>query len=67
MEYIPDLEEINLDTYTEDRVRAVRDILHKTHEAHIYHGDVYPRNMRVQLGTGRVVWIDFDKAQTFPV
>ncbi|PGG99040.1 hypothetical protein GX51_06456 [Blastomyces parvus] len=45
-----------------------RDILHDIHEARVYHGDTYPRNMMISPGKGttRVLWIDFDSAQTFP-
>lgn len=30
------------------------------------HSDLYPRSMIVQMDTGRVLWIDFDRAQTMP-
>lgn len=58
--------EIDLATYTEDRAATLLDILHKIHDARIYHGDPYPRNIVLQPETGRVLWIDFNCAQTFP-
>lgn len=32
--------------------------------ARVRHADPYPRNMMVQEDTDRVLWIDFDSAQT---
>lgn len=47
-------------------------ILREIHAAGVYHGDLYPRNMMVQVQEGesgeereRVLLIDFDRAQTF--
>ncbi|KAK9235841.1 hypothetical protein V1525DRAFT_243922 [Lipomyces kononenkoae] len=47
------------------RIAKLRTILKKIHEVRIYHDDPYPRNMMVQKDTSRVLWIDFDRAQTF--
>ncbi|RDH28602.1 hypothetical protein BDQ94DRAFT_162759 [Aspergillus welwitschiae] len=66
LEFIPSLMEIDLAKYTEDRAATLLDILHKIHDARIYHGDPYPRNIVLQPETGKVLWIDFDRAQTFP-
>ncbi|PYH69411.1 uncharacterized protein BO88DRAFT_461677 [Aspergillus vadensis CBS 113365] len=64
LEYIPNLKQIGLETYTEDRAAALLSIIQKIHEAGICHCDPYPRNMMVQPETDRVLWIDFDRAQT---
>ncbi|KAE8320914.1 hypothetical protein BDV39DRAFT_212971 [Aspergillus sergii] len=66
LEYVPNMHEIHLTTYTEDRAATLLQILREIHKAWVYHGDPYPRNMMVQPETGRVLWIDFDRAQTFP-
>ncbi|KAE8400505.1 hypothetical protein BDV37DRAFT_257344 [Aspergillus pseudonomiae] len=64
LEFIPNIKQIDLATYTEDRAAALLEILDKIHDAGVCHGDPYPRNMVVQPETGRVLWIDFDRAQT---
>ncbi|PYI05423.1 hypothetical protein BO78DRAFT_345697 [Aspergillus sclerotiicarbonarius CBS 121057] len=64
LEFIPNLREIDLSTFSQDRVYKLRQILTEIHEAGVYHGDPYPRNMVVQEGSDRVLWIDFDRAQT---
>lgn len=66
MEYIPNLHQIDLSNYTKDRDVALQEVLHKIHSVHVCQGDPYPRTMMVQEETGRVLWIDFDRAQTFP-
>ncbi|PKY03227.1 hypothetical protein P168DRAFT_291359 [Aspergillus campestris IBT 28561] len=68
IEYIPNLQQIDLSNYTERRLETLRDILDEIHNAGVLHGDAYPRNMMVSLSPGerdRVLWIDFDSAQTF--
>lgn len=65
IEYIPDLHEIDLSTFSDYRITTLRTILENIHGVGIYHGDPYPRNMMVQENTKRVLWIDFDRAQTF--
>ncbi|KAJ9246535.1 hypothetical protein DTO271D3_8147 [Paecilomyces variotii] len=65
IEYIPDLHEIDLSTFSDYRIATLRTILESIHGVGIYHGDPYPRNMMVQKYTKRVLWIDFDHAQTF--
>ncbi|PWY83692.1 hypothetical protein BO94DRAFT_557559 [Aspergillus sclerotioniger CBS 115572] len=56
IEFIPNLRQIDLSTFSQDG---------KIHRAEVYHGDPYPRNMMVQEGSDRVLWIDFDRAQTY--
>ena len=58
------MKQIGLETYTEDRAAALLSIIQQIHEAGICHCDPYPRNMMVQPETDRVLWIDFDRAQT---
>ncbi|OJI84684.1 hypothetical protein ASPTUDRAFT_40698 [Aspergillus tubingensis CBS 134.48] len=64
LEFIPNMKQIGLETYTEDRAAALLSIIQQIHEAGICHCDPYPRNMMVQPETDRVLWIDFDRAQT---
>ena len=66
IEYIPNIKKIDLDNYTEERVRKIRDIFFEIMDAGVIHMDDYPRNMMVQPETDRVLWIDFDRAQTLP-
>lgn len=65
MEYIPDLHKIDLSTFSDHHVATLRTILKSIHEVGIYHGDPYPRNTMVQEFSERVLWIEFDHAQTF--
>ncbi|RAK86069.1 hypothetical protein BO79DRAFT_38296 [Aspergillus costaricaensis CBS 115574] len=65
MEYVPDIHSIDLSNYSERRLRKLQQILLEMHRAGVYHGDPYPRNMMVQITSDRVLWIDFDRAQTF--
>lgn len=65
MEYIPNMHQIDLSTYSEERLEKLHAILKEIHAAGVLHDDLYPRNMMVQVDTGRVLWIDFDRAQTF--
>ncbi|PYH32028.1 uncharacterized protein BO87DRAFT_441517 [Aspergillus neoniger CBS 115656] len=64
LEFFPHLKQIGLETYTEDRAAALLSIIQQIHEAGICHCDPYPRNIMVQPETDRVLWIDFDRAQT---
>ena len=66
MEYIPNLQRIDITNYTKDRAVALQTIIREIHKVRVVHGDPYPRNMMVQPDTGRVFWIDFDRAQTLP-
>ncbi|KAE8383872.1 hypothetical protein BDV26DRAFT_250938 [Aspergillus bertholletiae] len=65
LEYVPNLQKIDLSTFSIERVHKLRQILSEIHRAGIYHGDPFPRNMMVQKSSDRVLWIDFDRAQTF--
>ncbi|OJZ90115.1 hypothetical protein ASPFODRAFT_43490 [Aspergillus luchuensis CBS 106.47] len=65
LEFIPNLKQIVVETYTENRAAALLSIIQQIHEAGICHCDPYPRNMVVQPETDRVLWIDFDRAQIF--
>ncbi len=66
IEYIPDLREIDLTTYSKDRMVKVVSILRDIHNVGIRHGDPYPRNIMVAgKDQNRVVWIDFDRAVTY--
>lgn len=69
IEYIPFLQELDLNTFSETRIVKLREILDEIHQAKVVHHDAYPRNMMISLEPGkeeRVLWIDFDSAQTFP-
>jgi hypothetical protein len=67
IEYVPNMREIDVPTFSEYRIRRLREILTEIHDAGVYHADPYPRNMMVQVqeNTERCLWIDFDCAQTF--
>ncbi|PYI07017.1 hypothetical protein BO78DRAFT_314175, partial [Aspergillus sclerotiicarbonarius CBS 121057] len=65
MEYIPNLQSINLSNFSEKRIHRLQQILLEVHRAGVYHGDPYPRNIMIQTTSDRVLWIDFDRAQTF--
>jgi hypothetical protein len=68
IEYIPNLQELDLKIFSKDRTAKLRQILNEIHEAGVYHGDAWPRNMMISFGPEkeRVLWADFDTAQTFP-
>ncbi|KAF4207292.1 hypothetical protein CNMCM8927_003566 [Aspergillus lentulus] len=63
IEYIPNMKQIDLSNFSRQRVETFRDILFQMHQANILHGDPKPRNM--MIAKNRVLWIDFDSAQTF--
>ncbi|PYH96543.1 hypothetical protein BO71DRAFT_407650 [Aspergillus ellipticus CBS 707.79] len=67
IEYIPNMQAVDLSNYSEQRLSSLRQILDEIHKANVLHGDTKPRNMMVFVGMQeRVLWIDFDSAQTFP-
>ncbi|GLA28135.1 hypothetical protein AnigIFM63326_005703 [Aspergillus niger] len=68
IEYIPNMQAIGLSKYSERRMAKFRRILDDIHEANVLHGDPMPRNMMVSVSGDeeRVLWVDFDSAQTFP-
>ena len=60
------MQEIDLSNFSEERMAIFRRILDSMHRARVEHGDPYPRNMMIQAGKyERVLWIDFDMANTF--
>lgn len=66
IEYVPNAQSLDLSNYSEKRLAKLREILDDIHKAKVLHGDPMPRNMMVSLGEQeRVLWIDFDSAQTF--
>ncbi|GAQ45144.1 hypothetical protein AtubIFM55763_006596 [Aspergillus tubingensis] len=66
IEYIPHLQQIDLSNYTPRRLAKLREILDDIHAAGVLHADPKPRNMMVSVAEEeeRVLWIDFDSAQT---
>lgn len=64
IEYIPNMQQIDLSNFSKDRLETLRRILEDTHQARALHGDPMPRNMMV--AADRMLWIDFGSAQTFP-
>lgn len=65
IEYVPDCKPLNLSNYSAERVHKLRQILSEIHDAGVSHEDPYPRNMMVQQSSHKVLWVDFDRAQTF--
>ncbi|KAJ9302343.1 hypothetical protein DTO271G3_1209 [Paecilomyces variotii] len=66
LEYIPDMEPIRPLNYTKKRGRALIRGIQEIHKALVYHYDTAPRNMMIlKNDPERVVWLDFDRAQTF--
>ncbi|KAJ9223571.1 hypothetical protein DTO271D3_5887 [Paecilomyces variotii] len=69
IEYVANMQQISLDNFSELRLEKLRRILDEIHQAKVLHGDPKPRNMMVVSGEqeqDRVLWVDFDSAQTFP-
>ncbi len=66
IEYIPRMQMIDLPTFSTDRLNKLVGILEEMHNTKILHRDPYPRNMMIVPGNpDRVLWIDFDRAQTY--
>ncbi|KAL4890903.1 hypothetical protein BDV59DRAFT_203902 [Aspergillus ambiguus] len=67
LEYIPDLREINSDTYTKQRWIRATEIQNEILRAGVLHDDIYNNAMFSvnMISEERVVWLDFDRAQTF--
>jgi hypothetical protein len=56
IEYIPDLHQIDLSTFSDYRIATLRTILDSIHRVGIYHEGPYPRNMMVQKwGLERII------------
>ena len=67
IEYVADMHQMDLSTFSKSRLASLRAILGEIQEAKVFHGDADPRNMMVVSGKpDRVLWIDFDTAQTLP-
>lgn len=66
IEYIPNMKSISLSNFSKDYLDKFRQVLDDIHQAGVLHGDAKPRNMMISQGKqDRVLWIDFDSAQTF--
>ncbi|ODH45572.1 hypothetical protein GX48_08351 [Paracoccidioides brasiliensis] len=66
LEYIPNLEMIHLHNYTQRRKDNFLKGIQEIHGAGVRHRDPKPRNMMiVKDDSERVVWIDFDRAETY--
>lgn len=66
IEYIPNMQMMDLRTFSTNRLHKLANILKEIHAAKVLHRDPYPRNMMVVPGDpDRVLWIDFDRAQTY--
>ncbi|KAI2719515.1 hypothetical protein CBS147333_3405 [Penicillium roqueforti] len=55
MEYIPDLNMIDISNYTEQRAQRLKQLLAEIHKAGILHNDTYLRNMLIQGDSDRVL------------
>ena len=66
LEYIAGLEMISLDNYTQQRLDNFVEGIRQIHKVLVLHRDPKPRNMMVVADTPeRVVWLDFDRAETY--
>lgn len=68
IEYVPNMHKIDPSNFSKEKMAKLREILVEFHELGVYHGDPYPRNMmiadKLPGEQKRVLWIDFDSAQT---
>ncbi|OKL57838.1 hypothetical protein UA08_07191 [Talaromyces atroroseus] len=66
LEYIPNMMTILPERYTKERIESMIHGIQQIHKALVLHFDSYPRNIMVfEDDPGRVIWIDFDRAQTY--
>ncbi|EEH19535.1 hypothetical protein PABG_01854 [Paracoccidioides brasiliensis Pb03] len=66
LEYIPKMEMIYPHNFTKERGEALIRGIREIHRALVLHCDAKPRNMMiVRNDPERVVWLDFDRAQTY--
>ncbi|KAJ5577938.1 uncharacterized protein N7459_006902 [Penicillium hispanicum] len=66
LEYIAGLEMIGLHNYTQQRMDNIITGIRQIHKALVRHRDPKPRNMMVVTDSpDRIVWIDFDRAETY--
>src|SRR5271154_5509458 len=67
IEYVAEMHQMDPSTFSKSRLASLRAILGEFHEAKVFHSDADPRNIMVVSGKpDRVLWIDFDSAQTLP-
>lgn len=60
------MQQLHWTNYTKKRIDSLIDGLDQIHKAAVEHSDLYPRNMMVvESDPERMIWIDFDRAQTF--
>ncbi|KAJ5198189.1 uncharacterized protein N7498_007306 [Penicillium cinerascens] len=65
IEYVPHVQPIDLSNFSPQYLHELRLILDDIHLTGVLHGDPKPRNMMISRDQSRVLWIDFDSAQTF--
>lgn len=67
MEYIPGIERMHLGNFSKERMDKLKEYLAEINAVRVLHDDIHPRNMIVATYNGkeRVLWIDFDRAQTY--
>ncbi|RAK99288.1 uncharacterized protein BO80DRAFT_494873 [Aspergillus ibericus CBS 121593] len=66
LQYIPHMEMIHLHNFSENRMDNLIMGIQAIHQALVRHRDPKPRNMMVlKNDPGRVMWIDFDRAETY--
>ena len=66
LEYIPGLSMYGIDNFTPQRNMRFHQALLDIHRCGVVHCDAWPRQMMVQHNSDRILWLDFDCAQTFP-
>lgn len=70
IEYIRNLHEVDLSNFSPKALLKLGEMLSEINSLGILHGDPFPRNMMIvggeQAADNRVMWIDFDSAQTLP-
>ena len=66
LEYIPDMKVLDPSTFTPAIKDTLLETLLQLHKIGFWHGDIELRHMVIQPSTGRAMWIDFDRSQTFP-
>lgn len=66
LEYIPHMQGILPQHYTEKRMHNFVSGIREIHKALVLHADTSPRNMMiVENNPKRAVWLDFDRTQTY--
>jgi hypothetical protein len=67
MEFIPNLLTFEFETFSTERAEQLKFTMAEMHKARVFSGDLYSRNVKVQVETNKALFIDFDHAQTFPL